>query len=52
VHDSLRCRETKGRRAQKREETEEYGAWLRVASPKRWYNQGGGWSSGQKQVDR
>jgi hypothetical protein len=34
VHDGRRCREVTGRRAQKREETEEYGTWLRVESPK------------------
>lgn len=52
MHDSRRFNDNAGRRNQQGEETLEYGSWLRVASPKRHYGHGGGWSNGQKQTFR
>jgi hypothetical protein len=44
MHSSPKCGEYGGRRTQRAEETEEYGPWLQVSSPRRNYNQGNGWS--------
>jgi hypothetical protein len=47
VHSRKKCGEYGGRRAQRAEETEEFGTWLRVASPKKSFGQGPGWSTGR-----
>jgi hypothetical protein len=47
VHSSRKCGEYGGKRVQKAEETEEFGPWLRVASPKKRFGQFSGWSTGR-----
>jgi hypothetical protein len=44
MHNSQTCGSYGGRKTQRAEETEDYGPWLRVASPKRKRDQERGWA--------
>jgi hypothetical protein len=43
IHSNQKCGEYGGRKTQRTVETEEFGTWLRVASPKRRFGHGNGW---------
>jgi hypothetical protein len=51
LHEGGTCRDISTRRSQRREEAVEYGSWLRVASPRCRFNQGG-WQRRARQDPR
>jgi hypothetical protein len=52
LHDNGKCRYNSARKSQRLEEAVEYRPWLRIMSPKRCFNHGGGWHRGAKQESR